>query len=87
MTKRLRVVPEGRAPIVLDPGMDPAELSDDWQTGWRACRETLSGECEAWYARGLATRPTRQHVVRLDLIACVVSFIAGMVIAAGIAAG
>lgn len=60
---------------------------EEWTRGWRAGREALAGELEAAYRRGLRARPVCRHVVRLDLIACVVSFIAGIVIAAGIAAG
>lgn len=60
----------------------------DWQDGWRAAREALTGEIEAAaYARGLRARPVRKHVVRLDLLAVVVAFIAGFFTAIAIATG
>lgn len=41
MTRRLRAVPERRAPILIDP---PGEFPDDWLNGWQACREQLLDE-------------------------------------------
>lgn len=53
MTRRLRAVPERRAPIIIDP---PADFSDDWLQGWQACREQLLDEF-AREAERAAARP------------------------------
>lgn len=83
--RRLRAVPEPRAPRIIDPTMPPEHQSDEWQEGWRACREVLADEWEAWYRRGLENNTDAgDGVIALGLGAisgAIVGFIAGFVAA------
>lgn len=83
MTRRLRAVPEHRAPTMIDlpDTPEPDTLTDDWRNGWQACREVLADEWAAWYQRGMTARPI-EHGVRLDLmLSGTAAFIVGFVIA------
>ena len=83
MTRRLRAVPERRAPILIDP---PGEFPDDWLNGWEACREQLLDELAAEAERA-ATRPpdndASMAIVVLG-IGAVSGFIIGFILALAI---
>lgn len=54
--RRLRAVHPSSTPVLIDPPC-PDTLSDEWITGWEACREVLHAECAEWYQRGLNAQP------------------------------
>lgn len=75
-------------PIEIDPPARVASLAEhrsqrDWQQGWRAACESLAGELEAAYERGLRARPCTPRF-NLDPLALAFAFILGMVIASAI---
>jgi len=82
MTRRLRAVPERRAPVLIDP---PGE-SDDWQAGWQACRAQLLAELAADAERA-ATRPAeddRGGIVIAAGVFALSGFIVGFILALAI---
>lgn len=62
----------------------PDTLSDDWITGWQACKECLSHEVAAAYLRGLDARPKPRpaRTLAYSLIATC-GFVGGFIVAVG----
>lgn len=84
-SRRLRAVPEHGKTLVIDPPMlnapDDDEVTDDWRTGWRACREVLGHEVRDAYARGMRATPARPLVTVGHAVSVTAAFCVGFVLA------
>lgn len=81
--RRLRTVPDATKPILIDPPC-PDTLSDDWITGWQACREILGHEWLAAYERGREERPSQRGVALGWLIFATSGFVMGFALCAAL---
>jgi hypothetical protein len=75
--------------LELQDDAAPADQTDEWRQGWRACREVLGQEWAVWYARGVAAKPVKpaEPSIRLDLtLAATGAFIVGFVVAVALLA-
>lgn len=78
-------------PIEIDPPARVASLAEhrsqrDWQQGWRAACESLAGELEAAYERGLRARPIQPAPSTGRLVLACIAIIAAFVLGAALGA-
>lgn len=79
--RRLRAVHPSSTPVLIDPPC-PDTLSDEWITGWEACRVVLREEVVDAYDRGYrdACDPEGKNLGIVAMVACS-GFIVGFVTA------